>query len=821
MRGKSAALACALGTILALSWSGARGAETGRWAFSPSWNDYGTTGLLQMPSGRMADDGAFAIGTSRSDPYTRFFLTSQFLPWFQATFRYTDIGYAPYGIVDTQSYKDKAIDLKFRLVKEDADWPEISVGLRDVGGTGIFSSEYIAVSRRYYDFDFTAGMAWGNMGSRGHLPNPLGLFIDKAKVRPKSSGPGSFSLNFFRGENIALFGGVEWDTPVDGLRLKVEYDSNSYQSELFDEALEVKSPINVGVGYAPFDWLDLSLGYERGNTVMFRGVFNANFNDMTSIALLGEKPPLPLDSAVPSTHRETLAPDAVREIEASMINASVDHLFDTTAQEGLGLQSLDLQATAATITLDDASSAHVTADALARVGLVIAQMPTLSSLETITFQAPSGKILSRLSTSRLHQQNSTYGQALSQTPSAAESQEDIAARLFKALEYYNFQGQRFAISGNRATVVYSQSAYRTVATAFGRVARAVVLATPPSITEIDVIETSLGLPVARALFRRDDLIETAMRRESIDELWLNTSVLPAELPDDIEWATPPGLYPKFSWGASPHIRQSIGGPDNFYFYQIYGSGTAQLELAPGLRVKGSASVNLINNFDNFEYDAPSTLPRVRTNIRQYLTDRTVWIDNLHVEYMTSPGQDWYAQAAGGLFEMMYGGVGGEVLYRPTGKRWALGLDVNHVWQRDFDGGVGFNDYNVTTGHLTWYQTLPFYGLETTASVGRYLAKDVGATLSLSRRFDSGIKMGAWATKTNVSAEDFGEGAFDKGFFIEIPFDLFSPTPTASRGTIAFQPLTRDGGAKVYLPTSLYPVTGHGGTLESGWRDVMR
>ena len=39
----------------------------------------------------------------------------------------------------------------------------------------------------------------------------------------------------------------------------------------------------------------------------------------------------------------------------------------------------------------------------------------------------------------------------------------------------------------------------------------------------------------------------------------------------------------------------------------------------------------------------------------------------------------------------------------------------------------------------------------------YLAGDVGATLNVERVFKNGVSMGAWATKTNVSSAQFGEG----------------------------------------------------------------
>lgn len=62
-----------------------------------------------------------------------------------------------------------------------------------------------------------------------------------------------------------------------------------------------------------------------------------------------------------------------------------------------------------------------------------------------------------------------------------------------------------------------------------------------------------------------------------------------------------------------------------------------------------------------------------------------------------------------------------------------------------------------------------------------------------QKFKSGIIAGVFAAKTNVSAADFGEGSFNKGFFISIPFDLLQLRHSRGRGTIGWIPITRDGG----------------------------
>jgi hypothetical protein len=92
------------------------------------------------------------------------------------------------------------------------------------------------------------------------------------------------------------------------------------------------------------------------------------------------------------------------------------------------------------------------------------------------------------------------------------------------------------------------------------------------------------------------------------------------------------------------------------------------------------------------------------------------------------------------------------------------------------------------------------------SAGRYLAGDTGMTFDLSRVFRNGIRMGGYFTKTNVSAAQFGEGSFDKAIYLSIPFDAIFTTPTGSSANLTWQPLIRDGGAKLDRDIELYDVT---------------
>ena len=57
-------------------------------------------------------------------------------------------------------------------------------------------------------------------------------------------------------------------------------------------------------------------------------------------------------------------------------------------------------------------------------------------------------------------------------------------------------------------------------------------------------------------------------------------------------------------------------------------------------------------------------------------------------------------------------------------------------------------------------------------------------------------MGLWATKTDVSAEDFGEGSFDKGIYFRIPFNVLLGTSSRSNYSMRLRPIQRDGGQRL-------------------------
>jgi hypothetical protein len=198
----------------------------------------------------------------------------------------------------------------------------------------------------------------------------------------------------------------------------------------------------------------------------------------------------------------------------------------------------------------------------------------------------------------------------------------------------------------------------------------------------------------------------------------------------------------------------------------------------------------------------SVLPRVRSNSNLYDRDADFAIRYLTLEHFGRPAPDLYSRVTFGYLEEMFAGISAELLWQPVDSRIGFGIEVNHVQQRDFDQLFGLQDYEITTGHASAYFTLANeYNMQIDA--GRYLAGDWGATLSVDRTFDNGWSVGAFATLTDVSFDDFGEGSFDKGIRLNIPLSWFIGQSTRTEQAFTIRPILRDGGARLVVRNRLH------------------
>lgn len=361
--------------------------------------------------------------------------------------------------------------------------------------------------------------------------------------------------------------------------------------------------------------------------------------------------------------------------------------------------------------------------------------------------------------------------------------------------------------------------FREHARNVGQASRIVASHAPASVEEIEVVTMNAGLETARVAILRRDLEAAVKRQGSPEEIWAHAIIegpqpsppFDEARPDDVTIINNPRRYPTLSWDVRPALRSHIGGPDALYLYQVWlyqvwMAFSASAELYRSVLVNSTSGKNIYSTLDQITLDSDSLLPHVRSDLKKYSQEGEDGnIVRLQAEYLFQPEENVFARVSAGLFEQMFGGVSGEVLYRPYGSRLAMSIDVSRVRQRDYDQRLGFLDYEITTGHLNIYYKMPFMGLMGEIHAGQFLAGDRRAQFALVREFDSGIAVGAWATFTNVSAEEFGEGSFDKSIYMRIPFEAFLATSSLRGGSLSFRPLTRDGGQPLLMQHRFYGI----------------
>ncbi|MFL7040932.1 YjbH domain-containing protein [Vibrio lentus] len=691
--------------------------------YKTSQMNFGGVGLMQMPTGRMAPEGEFNFSASFNNEYYFYNVSLQVMPWLETTIRYTQVQDLLYsGGADQDcsqnsfsgctKYTDKGIDFKLRLIEEGYYLPEVSVGVRDFGGTGLFDGEFVAATKRFGPVDFTLGMAWGYMGTSGNFTNPLCKASDKYCKRPSDYKGNGGSVDFerwFKGD-AAIYGGFEYQTPYKPLTLKLEYDGNDYSQDFpvvrGGVDMTQHTPWNVGAVYRFTDWGSAKVSYERGDTLTLGFDLSTNFNEMYSVW---------------------------RDTETAELRPS------------------DVE------TVDDIDMAAL-----------------------------------------------------------AEELETIAG----------YEQAQILVDDNSIVVKGTQVKYRDRDIALERGATVIANAVPSYIDTYKIIENDKSLELT------ETTVDAQAFKAAANNSYLNAQTSDATNTHELERKKSVIYHDgreRFDVSVSPNLAQSFGSAENFYLYSLGLYTNASFWALNNVELSGSLYVNLIDNYDKFNYEIPSDgtdqTPRVRTLFRSYVDD-TVRLDRLQLTWFEDYGSGVYTQAYGGYLESMFAGVGGEILYRPFNQNWAIGADMTAISQRDPESWFGTFDQEIqvnpddssrtykvidkgTTGFITGYYTPQWDFLSDTllkVGVGKFLAGDIGTRVDFSKQFKSGVIAGAFVSLTDMTTEEYGEGSYTKGFYVSIPFDLVTVKPSSSRAGFTWLPITRDGGQVLNKQYNLFDQT---------------
>jgi hypothetical protein len=660
-------------------------------SMAPSLGMFGTTGLIDMPSAESQPDAELTTSLSAFSDFTRATFTFQITPRLSGSFRYAKLNnWAVGGPITKPDYFDRSFDLQYRLVNERTYIPAVAVGLRDFMGTGVYSSQYLVATKNVGPkLKVTGGLGWGRLSDS----------TDVTAIDTTLGGAPNFDA-WFRGP-VGGFGGIEWQTPVEGLRLKAEYSSDHYvlENELLTRdgqnrvrpaaSFERKSPINVGLDYRTKRGMQFGIYYLYGSEVGLN--FSTALNPNRNRGFV-DRAPTPIHSRGPQHSKST----------------------DWTQVAGI----------------HDKAREH----------------------------------------------------------------------LDKELNKDNIRVEALHFNGVHAEVRIVNKKYKTVVQAIGRTARAMAKVFPDSIESFTIVPTDNGLASSAITINRRDLETLENHVNGAELLAARVDISDADaLPAGVGPAS--GLYPKLTWGIAPFGEVKVFDSENPFAISGGIRASAKYQVSPGFSVSGSVSKRFLNG-DTDPSPSNSGLQHVRTDVGQYNLQGNPSIDQLSADYVFKLAPAVYGRVSAGYLEQMFGGVSAEVLWKRADLNWGIGAEVNYVKQREFEQMFGFQNYSVATGHVSAYYEAE-NGFEYRVDVGRYLAGDMGATVSVDRSFDNGWRVGAFATITDADAALFGEGRFDKGVRLEIPIGWALGTASKSSVKTTLKSLTRDGGQRLNISNRLY------------------
>lgn len=789
----------------------------------PSINMFGVTGLIDTPTADMQPDANLTTTASYFGGYLRTTLTSQFLPGLEAAFRYSvlnELSPAP-----GTTLFDRSFDVKLRLLEESKNLPSIAVGLQDFLGTGVYSGEYLVATKgvgleEFGNLRVTGGLGWGRFADGNGVKNPLTYIDDGFGNRDSDVGTGG-NVNFgefFRGDNMAIFGGIEWATPIEGLSAKIEYSPDRYTRERTFGDFEQSVPINTAIEYQANEAVEIGAYYMYGSEFGVRVTISANpYRPISDFDT--EPAPKPL---VP---RDT--PNGIGDIsglgdvvslltgEPPRTSISDPRLEDISVHERLG----DVRWADAILNkrAGDRCPTELAKAIDAEMGVidVVTFMREDNSPICSVALRPAGEQAVRITT----QASTRYSTDWYLDDGEREKLVEALARELteESLQLYGIE-----IGPGRVQVYLENNRYRAMPRALGRTARALTRTMPPSVELFEITPVEDSLPVATVVLKRSELENQAERPDAARATFGTTTIKDAE---PVSWDTvlaPDLTFPRYSWEIYPSTPVNLFDPDQPIRFDLSIVTAGGVEFLPGLSANGAITTRLIGDLDDIERESDSEIERVRSDYAEYLREGNPAMTRLTLDYVTKVTDSIYTRASVGYLERMYAGVSGEVLWKPATQSWGLGLEANYVKQRGFDTLFDFRDYDTATGHASVYWDTGFYGLSTQVDAGRYLAGDWGGTFSLKRRFNNGWEVGGFATFTDIPFDEFGEGSFDKGLYLTIPFNWVLPYDSRQDFDMVLRPLTRDGGARLEVANRLYPlvedndVGGYRGTWREFW-----
>lgn len=331
---------------------------------------------------------------------------------------------------------------------------------------------------------------------------------------------------------------------------------------------------------------------------------------------------------------------------------------------------------------------------------------------------------------------------------------------------------------------------------------------PTHIGTFKVTPRFAGLQGASISFIRNDLEQAyAHQRGSAEEIWQST-----EFDRSLTEIPFKGLNKSGLWPEKIILEQqvSLSEEDHGILSRTSLILEEQRELIGSLATGAALRFDLSNNLDDLNTLRPRSILPVRSDIDAF-AQRTISLDRFYLSYLKTIKPDLHMNITGGYLEEQYAGLGGEILYRPFDRNWAVGAEAWQVFKRDpyTTLNQGLTIDSLLTGHVNaWYKLPKSPEITLNARFGRYLAEDIGGSIGITHRFKNGAKLEGHVTLTDMTDLDIygGNTNLHHGVKLSLPIGSLDYIPRNSQIDLIAAPFGRDAGQALDKPIDLYDMT---------------
>jgi len=379
-------------------------------------------------------------------------------------------------------------------------------------------------------------------------------------------------------------------------------------------------------------------------------------------------------------------------------------------------------------------------------------------------------------------------------------------RIQQEIEKAGFREVSVYTNGATLTAEFTNQRYIHNQKAAGRVLRILLAYAPKDVDMLTAVLTIWRIPILKVSVRPghlDKYLMGKMRQDIFEELVTVETVRAKSLGPlrDMSSADRSGS-PDWNWGIKPEFQTVLNDPSGIFKFRIGIMPYANAIVGKGSELFGSYMIPFYSNISSSNVPPPDA---VRSDVHLYQGSEPT-LDRLEYNQVFRLTKQTFGGFSAGYFDLMYAGFAGEALTFLGNGGVAIGASGD--WVKKRVPGTDFElfddqDYYTALGNL--YTYIRPFDVTLLTQYGRFLGGDVGFRFEASRTYENGTVIGAWYsfTDTDHFLTDMNRGYNDKGVFVRIPANMFSPRESRTTYRYAFSPWTRDVAQTVWHRTNLH------------------